>query len=119
MNYLASSDIVYSHLLRGILLTKIDKVFRFRPFAKNFQICTNNFRSSRTKVLYKKGVVKNFANFIEKRFCWSLYFNMIAGLMCLGGGLIMKETSTELFSYEFYESRRSIFFTEHLRWTIL
>ena len=32
------------------------------------------------EVFYKKGVLKNFARFTEKRQCWSLVFNKVVGL---------------------------------------
>ena len=37
-------------------------------------------RSSRTDVFCKKGVLRNFAKFIEKHLCQSLFFNKAAGL---------------------------------------
>ena len=37
-------------------------------------------RSSRVEVFYEKGVHKNFANFIGKHLCQSLFFNKVAGL---------------------------------------
>ena len=44
-------------------------------------VCTPtcNNRSSRSEVFCKKGVVKNFAKFIGKHLCQSLFFNKVAG----------------------------------------
>ena len=49
------------------------------------------FRSSRSQTFFKIGVLKNFANFTGKHLCWSL--------------LLIK-----LFSCEFFELFKSIFF---------
>ena len=38
------------------------------------------FRSSRPEVFCKKGVLENFAEFIGKHLCQSLFFNKVAGL---------------------------------------
>ena len=38
------------------------------------------YRSSHRSCSVKKGVLKNFANFIGKHPCWSLFFNKVAGL---------------------------------------
>ena len=38
-----------------------------------------SFRSSRPEVLYKKGVLRNFAKFTGKHLCQSLFFNKVAG----------------------------------------
>ena len=38
------------------------------------------FRSSCPEVFYKKGVLRNFAKFIGKHLCQSLFFNKVAGL---------------------------------------
>ena len=38
------------------------------------------YRSSRPEVFYKKGVLRNFAKFVGKHLCQSLFFNKVAGL---------------------------------------
>ena len=43
------------------------------------------FRSTRPKVFYKKGVLRNFAKFTGKHLCQSLFFNKVAGLLLLSG----------------------------------
>ena len=40
-------------------------------------------RSSRSEVFCKKGVLRNFAKFIGKHVCQSLFFNKVAGLSLL------------------------------------
>ena len=40
----------------------------------------SQFRSSRPEVFYKKGVLRNFANFTGKHLRQALFFNKIAGL---------------------------------------
>ena len=37
-------------------------------------------RSSRPEVLCKKGALRNFAKFTEKRFCQTFFFKKVAGL---------------------------------------
>ena len=58
----------------------------------------------------RKGALRNFAKFTEKHLCQSLFSNKVAGLFN------KKETLTQVFSCEFCEISKSIFFTEHL-WT--
>ena len=41
---------------------------------------TARLRSSRQEVFCKKGVLENFAKFIGKQLCQSLFFNKVAGL---------------------------------------
>ena len=57
-------------------------------------------RSSRPDVFCKKGFLRNFAKFIGKHLCQSLYFNKVAGLAC---NCIKIETLALVFSYEFCE----------------
>ena len=47
--------------------------------ANSFALVYNNLRSSRPEVICKKGVLRNFAEFIGKHLCQSLFFNKIAG----------------------------------------
>ena len=56
------------------------------------------FGSSRPKVLFKKGVLENFAKFTAKHHCRSLFFNKLQAQAC---NFIKKETPTQLFSCEF------------------
>ena len=48
----------------------------------NTDVCKDpsDYRSSRPKVFYRKGVLRNFAKFAEKHQCPSLFFNKVAGL---------------------------------------
>ena len=62
-------------------------------------------RSSHPEVLCRKGVLRNFAKFIEKHLCQSLFFNKAAGLRC--------------FPVNFAEFQRTCFVTKHLRWLLL
>ena len=55
------------------------------------------------------GVLKNFAKFIGKHLCQSLFFNAC--------NFIKKETLPLVFSCEFCEFFKNTFFTEHLRAT--
>ena len=57
-----------------------------------------------TEVLYKKGVLKNFAIIRVKHLCGSLFFIKVAGLRSHAQG----------FSREFYKIFKNSFFIEHL-----
>ena len=58
----------------------------------------------------KKGVLKNFANFIGKQLCESLFFNKVAGLRSEACNLIKKETLAQVFSCEICEIFKNTFF---------
>ena len=72
-------------------------------------------RSSHQRCSVKKDVLRNFAKFIGKHLCQSLFFNKVAG----GGAcnFIKKETLAQVFSSEFCEISKNTLFTEHLRAT--
>ena len=64
----------------------IEKYIKLRPYDPPYQHqksaadSTNNYRSSRLQVFCEKCVLKNFAKFIGKHLCRSLFFNEVAGL---------------------------------------
>ena len=62
----------------------------------------------------KKGVLENFAKFLGKHLCQSLFFNKVAGLR---PATLLKKRLAQVFSYEFCEISKNILFTEHLRAT--
>ena len=72
------------------------------------------FRSSHQRWSIKKDVLKNFAKFAGKHMCQGLFFDKVAGLR--PATLLKKETLGQVFSCEFCDTPKSIFFTEHL-WT--
>ena len=57
------------------------------------------FRSSRTQIFFKTGVIRNFAMFTGKSYSLQLYFN-----------LAPKESSTKVFSCEYCEFFMNNFF---------
>ena len=59
------------------------------------------FRSRRTEVICKKGVLRNFAKFRGKHLCQSLFLNKVAGLR--PATLLKKKTLAHVFSCEFCE----------------
>ena len=69
-------------------------------------------RSSLLEVFCKKGVLRNFAKFIAKHLCQSLFFNKVAGLR--PAPLLKK-------SFVMYLAKflRKPFLTEHLRWLLV
>ena len=52
----------------------------YKTFLQNETIRWITKRRSRREEFFKKGVLENFTKFTEKHFCWSLFFNKIAGL---------------------------------------
>ena len=69
------------------------------------------FRSSRTQMFFKTGVIGNFAIFTGKHLWWSLFLIKLQALgLQLNFHLVPKETSTQV---------HTPFFIEHLRWLLL
>ena len=72
--------------------------------------------SSRLEVFCKKGVLRNFANFIGKHLCQSLFFNKITGLglqfilQAYACNFIKKQTLAQVFSCEFCKISKNTFF---------
>ena len=73
-------------------------------------------RSSCPEVFYKKGVLRHFTKFTGNNLCQRLFFNKAAGLAC---NFIKKESLAQVFSCEFCEIFKNIFFTEQLRRLLL
>ena len=57
------------------------------------------------------GVLRNFAKFAEKHLCQSLFCNKVAGLRLAS---LLKKRLWQMFSCEFWEISKNIFFIEHL-----
>ena len=70
------------------------------------------FRSSPSQMFFKKGVLKNFVNFSGKHLCWSLFFNIVAGIQTCY--FIKKRLQHRCFPVKFAKFLRIVFFTEHL-----
>ena len=68
-----------------------------------------NNRSSRPEVFCKKGVFRNFTKFTGKQLCQSLFCNKVAGLR-QKTDFIKKQTPVQVFSCEFWEILKNIFF---------
>ena len=68
-------------------------------------------RSSHRRSSVRKGALRNFAKFIGKHLYQRLFFNKVANC-----NFITKESPAQVFSCEFCEISKNIFFTEHL-WT--
>ena len=60
------------------------------------------------------GVLENFANFIGKHLCQTLFFNKVAGLQ-----LYFKRLQQRCFPVKFVKFLRTTFFAEHLQWLLL
>ena len=73
------------------------------------QVLVPGFRSSRPEVFCKKGVLRNFKKFTEKRLCQSL----------LPSTLLKKRLQHRCFPVNFVKFLRTAFFIEHLWWLLL
>ena len=62
------------------------------------------FRNSHRRCSIKKGVFKNFSKFTGKHLCQSLFFNEV----------FLIKNQVQMFSCEFCQISKYIFFTEHL-----
>ena len=67
-------------------------------------------------MLFKRGVLKNSANFTRKRLCWSLF--LITLQAWRPTNLLKRYSNTGVFCV-FNEIFMNFFFTEHLRWLLL
>ena len=70
-------------------------------------------RNGRSRMFFKIGVLKNFANLTGKFLCW-ICFNKIAGLYHF-----KKRLPNRFFPMKFAKFLRIPIFTEHLRWLLL
>ena len=79
------------------------------------------FRSSRFKVFWKKGVLRNFTKFTGRHMCQDLFFSKkeSLGLRPQACSFIKKESLAEVFFCEFCENSKNTFFTEHLKSLLL
>ena len=68
-------------------------------------------RSSRPKVFYNKGALKNYGKFTEKHLCQGLVINKVAGLS------LKKEALAQVLSCKIWEIFKNTYFEEHVRMT--
>ena len=61
-------------------------------------------------MFFKKGVLGNFAKFTGKPLCQSLFFNKVRPATLLKKRLIKKDTLAQVFSFEFCEISKNMFF---------
>ena len=78
---------------------------------------TATSRGSRPEVFCKKGVLKNFAKFVEKHLCQSLVFNKVVSLR--SATLFKKRLWHRCFPVNYAKCSRTAFFIEHLWWLLL
>ena len=71
-------------------------------------------RSSRSQIFFKIGVLKNFAIFIGKHMCWSLFLIKLQALK--PATLLKRDPNTGVFLSYLQKFLRTPFFTQHLRW---
>ena len=77
------------------------------------------FISRRTQMFFKTAVVRNVTIFIGKHLCWSSILIKLPYGFQLYFNLVPKETSTQVFSWEYYKIFSNNFFIEHLQWMLL
>ena len=101
----------YSHFTRQVLRTINEICFPFRNI-----LCSlvYNFtdRSSHQRCSVIKGVLRNFAKFIGKHLCQSLFFNKVADLEPCN--FIKKETLAQVFSCAYCEISKNTFLSKHV-----
>ena len=85
----------------------------FNQVRHYFLIIINFFQKKPLKVFYKNGDSKDFAKFVGKYLCLSLFINKVAGLK--PATLLKKETLARVFSCEFSKIFKNTFLTERLR----
>ena len=74
-------------------------------------------KSSRSEVFCEKDVLRNFAKFIGKHLCQSLFFNKVAGLR--PATLLKKRLWHRCFPVSFTKFLRTPFISEHPQWLLL
>ena len=109
-------------MLKLNICSKIVVVYEYLKFPYKKFNCQNQkrcpfFRSSRSEVFCKNGVLKNFAKFTEKQLCQSVFFNKVAGLR--PATFLKKRFWHRCFPMIFGKFLRTIFLTEHLWWLLL
>ena len=83
----------------------------FFHFSKKIFLNILRYRNSRSRIIFKIGVLKNFTILAGKHLCWILFSNKVAGPR--------PETPTEVFSCKYSEIFKNSFFIEHLRRLLL
>ena len=91
---------IYSYYLVRSIRFGLLKVFKFWYIL---------YRSSRSQMLFKKGVLKNFAIFSGKHLCWSLFLI----------NFIKKRLQHRCFPANIVKFCRIAFFIEQLQWLLL
>ena len=89
-------------------------MFAVESLANSAVVCivTLCFQKQPPEVFYKKSVLRNFTKFTGKHLCEGLFFNKVASLR--PATLLKKKTLVQMFTCEFCETSKNIFFTEHL-----
>ena len=88
---------------------------RYYELKSYFSECAKTYllQKQPPEVLYKKGVLKNFANLTGKHLRESLFFNKVPGLRTKT--LLEKRLWHRCFPVKFARFFKNTFFTEHLR----
>ena len=68
----------------------------------------NRYKSSRSQIPFKTGVLKNFAIFTGKHLCWSLFL-----IKFLFNKVSLQMTPTQVLSYEYCKIVRNSFFNSN------
>ena len=85
-------------------------------FSRGIFRSLSNVRSSRLEMLCRKGVLRNFAKFTQKRLFQSLFFSKVTGLK--PATLLKKRLWHRSFPVNFAKFLKTPFFTEHFGWLL-
>ena len=92
------------------------KKFWYFPFLTFVVSGSRMYRSSRFQLFFKIGILKNFAIFTGRHFCWSL-FNKVAGLQ--GCNIMIRRLQHRCFPLNIAKKFRLAFYIEQLCWLLL
>ena len=74
------------------------------------------YRNGFSQIIFKKGVLKNFASFSEKELLWSLF---LINLQAWKPATLLKRDYNTISFFEFCEIFKNTNFTEQLGWQLL
>ena len=94
-SFFSDLSLKYSNFSRSVLHQKISHQKKLNFKQNKTYIKQSKDRSSRPEVFCKKGVFRNFAKFIGKHLCQSLFFNKKRPEAC---NVIKKGTLAQVFS---------------------
>ena len=83
------------------------------------QLETKKLKSSRSQVVFKIGILKNFAIFTGEHLCWTLFLMRPETFSLKACNFIKKRLQHRYFLVNIVNFLRTAFFIEHLQWLLL